>query len=162
MNFKLDYESLIGKLYLISNEIALTNIYFDKDIIKNEIYSNTSNEHLILAKTWLDNYFSHQNTEKIQLAIDIDCTRFQKIVFEEVNKIKYGQTITYKQLAQKVGKILNKPKMSCQAIGQALKRNPIPIIIPCHRVVGTNDLGGYNKGIEIKKALLAFEKEGIK
>ena len=77
-------------------------------------------------------------------------TKFTAKVLNEVRKIKYGEVKTYKEIAEKIG-------TSYRAVGQALKRNPVPIIIPCHRVVAKNDLGGYSAGREIKKELLKLE-----
>jgi len=77
-------------------------------------------------------------------------TKFTAKVLNEVRKIKYGEVKTYKEIAEKIG-------TSYRAVGQALKRNPAPIIIPCHRVVAKNGLGGYSAGIEIKKELLKLE-----
>ena len=73
-------------------------------------------------------------------------------------EIPYGEVTTYKALAEKTAKILNKPRMSAQAVGGAVGHNPISIIIPCHRVIGTNgDLTGYAGGINTKIKLLELE-----
>jgi methylated-DNA-[protein]-cysteine S-methyltransferase len=76
----------------------------------------------------------------------------QARVLNEVRKIPYGETMSYGELARRV-------RSEARAVGQALKRNPVPIVIPCHRVVAKDCLGGYSAGIEIKKRLL--ELEGI-
>ena len=79
-------------------------------------------------------------------------------MWEELNKISYGHTITYGEIAQKIAKKLNKQKMSAQAVGQAVGKNPISIIVPCHRVIGKNNkLTGYAGGIERKIQLLKLE-----
>ncbi|WP_457570150.1 methylated-DNA--[protein]-cysteine S-methyltransferase [Desulfurobacterium sp.] len=77
---------------------------------------------------------------------------FQKKVFSEISAIPPGKTATY-------GEIASKLKTSPRAVGQALKRNPFPLIIPCHRIVGAKDLGGFSEGTEIKKLLLDFERQ---
>lgn len=77
---------------------------------------------------------------------------FQRRVLEEVMRIPRGATLTYGELARRIGN----PK-AARAVGNALKKNPLPLIIPCHRVVGANGLGGYTGGLEIKLKLLTFE-----
>ena len=81
-----------------------------------------------------------------------DFTPFQRRVFKEMTRIPFGKTIAYKELAELVGR----PK-AFRAVANACGANPLPVIIPCHRVVASNGLGGYSSGIEIKKALLELE-----
>ena len=86
-------------------------------------------------------------------------TSFEKVVWELLKKIPYGEVTTYKELSKKVAKKLGKEKMSAQAVGGAIGHNPISIIIPCHRVVGTDgSLTGYAGGIDKKVKLLKQEK----
>lgn len=80
---------------------------------------------------------------------------FQLRVWLETIQIPYGQTITYGELSRKIGL-----SWGARAVGQALKRNPVPIIIPCHRVVGRGRLGGYSEGIEWKRRLINLESVG--
>lgn len=83
-------------------------------------------------------------------------TKFQKTVWEEIKKIPYGQTRTYKEIAKAIGN-----PFAYRAVGQACKRNPHPISIPCHRVIRSNgSFGGYSGGKKKKKALLGLEKSG--
>jgi len=77
---------------------------------------------------------------------------FEQKVLEETRKIKYGKTITYSELAEKTG------SRAVRAVGNALGKNPVPIIIPCHRVVAKKGIGGYSEGIDIKTTLLELEK----
>ncbi len=82
-------------------------------------------------------------------------TEFQKKVLKEVLKVPLGETITYKELAKRIGN----PK-AVRAVGKALKENPFPLIIPCHRIVkSSGDIGGYSRGRGLKKKLLDLEKE---
>ena len=94
--------------------------------------------------------------ERVEFNFPLDLrvgTSFQRKVWEEVRKIPWGQTRTYKEIAQKVGK-----PGAARAVGQALARNPLPIIIPCHRVIGASgNLVGFGGGIELKRKLLALE-----
>ncbi|MDD9302642.1 MAG: methylated-DNA--[protein]-cysteine S-methyltransferase [Desulfobacter sp.] len=81
-------------------------------------------------------------------------TRFQKKVWDQLGKIPHGQIVSYKDIAQKIGN-----PNACRAVGAANGKNPIPLIIPCHRVVGANgDLTGFAHGLNIKKKLIALEK----
>ena len=86
------------------------------------------------------------------MAIELDGTEFQRAVWRELSKIPYGETISYGELARRVGR----PK-GPRAVGQANGKNPIAIIVPCHRVVASNGLGGYGGGLAMKRALLALE-----
>lgn len=92
------------------------------------------------------------NRKQFDLPLDLICTEFQEKALDEVARIPYGQTKTYGEIAH----ILGKPGAS-RAVGTANARNPIPIIIPCHRVLASNGLGGYAGGLLFKRKLLALE-----
>ncbi len=99
----------------------------------------------------LEEYFRGERTE---FSCDIDLSGlsdFTRRVLDETRKIKYGTTITYSELAHRVG------SKAVRAVGSALSRNPIPIIIPCHRVVSKNGIGGYSSGVDVKRKLLELE-----
>ena len=114
---------------------------------------------MIKTKKWLDRYFLGKKPKIEELDICLNGTSFEKIVWELLKRIPYGEVITYKELAIKVANKLGREKMSAQAVGGAVGHNPISIIIPCHRVVGTNgSLTGYAGGIDKKVKLLEFEK----
>ncbi len=82
-------------------------------------------------------------------------TRFQQDVWKALREIPYGETLSYKQLAESIGR-----PMACRAVGQAAHRNPLPILIPCHRLVGADgSLTGYAGGIELKRRLLDLERQ---
>jgi methylated-DNA-[protein]-cysteine S-methyltransferase len=99
----------------------------------------------------LEEYFAGERTE-FDLPMEMDGTDFQREVWAELTRIPYGQTISYGELARRVGRP-NGPR----AVGQANGRNPIPIIVPCHRVLAGNGIGGYGGGLPLKRALLAIE-----
>ncbi|MBN2882977.1 MAG: methylated-DNA--[protein]-cysteine S-methyltransferase, partial [Clostridia bacterium] len=102
----------------------------------------------------LDGYFSGLLKE-ITLPIEPDGTDFQKTVWDKLMEIPYGEIKTYSQVANEIGR-----PGSARAIGSACNKNPIPLIIPCHRVMGSDGkLTGYAGGIELKKALLEIEKK---
>ena len=99
----------------------------------------------------LDEYFAGERTE-FELPMELDGTAFQREVWTELTRIPYGKTISYGELARRVGRP-NGPR----AVGQANGRNPIPIIVPCHRVLASNGIGGYGGGLTVKRALLELE-----
>jgi methylated-DNA-[protein]-cysteine S-methyltransferase len=103
----------------------------------------------------LERYFEG---EVIEFSSDPDIshlTTFEQKVLVETKKIKYGKTISYSQLAGKIG------CGGARAVGNALGKNPIPIIIPCHRIVAKKGIGGYSSGIDIKTRLLEHEKRNV-
>ena len=103
------------------------------------------------AATQLEEYFAGERTE-FDLRMELDGTPFQKEVWAELTRIPYGETISYGELARRVGR----PK-GPRAVGQANGRNPIAIIVPCHRVLASNGIGGYGGGLKVKRSLLALE-----
>jgi methylated-DNA-[protein]-cysteine S-methyltransferase len=110
------------------------------------------------AKTWLNRYFLRENPDITALPIKPMGGEFRQGVWEILCSIPYGEVTTYGEIAKKMAIKTNKPNMSSQAIGGAVGHNPIAIIIPCHRVIGSNgSLTGYAGGIAIKKTLLEFE-----
>lgn len=116
---------------------------------------------LQLACRWLDAYFSGGNPNIDVLPLTPQGSTFQKTVWKHLCCIPYGQTLTYGQLAAKIALEMGVTAMSAQAIGGAVGRNPISIMIPCHRVVGAKgQLTGYAGGIEKKQWLL--QHEGIR
>lgn len=95
------------------------------------------------------------NGERVDFPVDIDIqdrTDFQQAVWRKTASIPYGERRTYGWVARAIGK-----PQSARAVGQALAQNPLPIVIPCHRVVGSKGLGGFSGGVEMKKSLLELE-----
>ena len=106
------------------------------------------------AKRWLDAYFDGKPPVR-DFSLVLKGTAFQHRVWDLLEQVPYGETVTYGQLAKQLG-----GKMSAQAVGQAVGKNPIAIMIPCHRVVGAGGrLTGYAWGIERKQWLLRHEEE---
>ncbi len=99
----------------------------------------------------LENYSSTSSLANLR-PVFLWGTNFQMAVWSQLQKIKWGETITYRQLAEFIGR-----PNSARPVGQAVGANPIPIIVPCHRVVGVSGIGGYSGGLEIKRKLLALE-----
>lgn len=114
---------------------------------------------LDLTKKWLDIYFSG-NIPGFLPPVALNGTDFQLRVWSKLLKIPYGKTVTYGELAKEIANEMGKAKMSAQAVGNAVGKNPIAIIIPCHRVIGADgSLTGFAGGLEIKKELLMLEKQ---
>jgi methylated-DNA-[protein]-cysteine S-methyltransferase len=105
------------------------------------------------TKQALSKYFNDGSADFADLALDLHGTPFQVKVWQELQRIPYGDTISYKELARRAGS----PQAS-RAAGQANGRNPVPIIVPCHRVISADGkLGGYNSGLDKKRWLLKHE-----
>lgn len=156
------YNSPLGGITLASDGENLTGLWFDDQ----KYYGDTLAEHYeeknlpVFEQTdkWLDIYFSGKEPDFIP-PLSMNTTPFRKAVWEIMLTIPYGQTMTYGQIAEKLAKQKGIPTMSAQAVGGAVGHNSISLIIPCHRVVGTNgSLTGYAGGISKKEKLLIMEK----
>ena len=164
MIYKTYYNSPVGKLLIASKDGKLIGLWIEEQKyylgkIKDELIENDKEEILVKTKKWLNKYFLGENPKISDLDISLNGTSFEKVVWELLKKIPYGEVTTYKELSKKVAKKLGKEKMSAQAVGGAIGHNPISIIIPCHRVVGTDgSLTGYAGGIDKKVKLLKQEK----
>ena len=164
MTYKYMYQTPENFSNMIMNSDGeyLTGLWFEdsRDSFKHII--NCEEKDLEIFKEtskWLDIYFSGNISNFIPKYKLDSLTPFQKEVLEITKNIPYGKIITYKEIADTIAKRKNIKKMSAQAVGQALKHNPICIIIPCHRVIGSNNkLTGYNGRIKNKIELLKLEK----
>ena len=115
--------------------------------------------HSLRTREWLDLYFLGKAPDFMP-PFSVSGTKFRKEVWELLLQIPYGQTTTYGELAKKLAARRNIARMSAQAVGSAVGHNPVSILIPCHRVIGSDgSLTGYAGGIEKKAALLALESE---
>jgi methylated-DNA-[protein]-cysteine S-methyltransferase len=148
-------DSPIGKLLVAGNEKGLHFIDFPKNG-KPSLPESDWKENpkpLQEALQQLEAYFAGE-LKTFSLNLCLDVRPFQKKVLTTLRRVPYGQTISYGKLAEKIGS----PKAS-RAVGQANAKNPIPIVIPCHRVIGSNGkLTGFGGGISIKQALLDLEQ----
>lgn len=153
------YRSPVGELILSADEVGLTGLYFaDKtDLPQAELCETPI---IIAAKEWLNIYFSGKEPD-FTPPLHPTGTAFQMEVWEILLTIPYGKSMTYGEIAKLIAAKRGIPKMSAQAVGGAVGRNGIDIIIPCHRVIGTDgSLTGYGGGPDRKIKLL--EHEGIK
>ena len=157
------YASPLGEMTLASNDKkSLCALFFsEQNSFKNplEFYKKDC-EIFLQTKAWLDVYFSGQKPD-FTPKIDLNVSEFKMRVYEHLPS--YAQSSSYGLLAKNLAKKLGKNKISAQAIGAALAKNPILLIIPCHRVLGANaELKGYTAGIWRKKELLKLEKIDFK
>lgn len=168
MIYTSNYNSPIGKLLLASKDHQLIGLWIEGQKyflhnIKEEMQKNDDEMILIKTKDWLNKYFNGERPNVSELDLAPIGSDFAKNVWKILCKIPYGQVTTYGEIAKEMAKIMHKEKMSAQAVGGAVGHNPISIIIPCHRVVGTNgSLTGYAGGIDKKIKLLEHEKVDIK
>lgn len=145
-----EYPSPVGTLYLTADAGGLTGIWMHPE--KTEDFPVLSE-----GKAWLDTYFSGDPAQ-ITFSLNPHGTAFQRQVWDILLTIPYGQTTTYGAIAREMAIRMGKEKMSAQAMGQAVGKNPIGILIPCHRVVGANGkLTGYAGGLDKKEWLLRHE-----
>lgn len=142
------FESPLGTLYLTFTGETLRGISFKKP---KEMLKRGRAPSLI--KEELKEYFEVGREKFTQTIGFTRGTEFEKKVWLSLREIPYGETRTYKWLAERV----NRPA-ACRAVGQALSRNPIPIVLPCHRIIESDgSIGGYNSGVDIKRRLLEIE-----
>ncbi len=149
-----NFKSPFGNLFLLADNNKLIGLYMNKQLADEA--KNINTDILAEAKRQLQEYFSGSR-QKFDLPLYTEGTEFQKSVWKELQKIPYGKTISYGELAKRIGN-----KLASRAVGMANNRNPISIIIPCHRVIGANgSLTGYGGGLECKQKLLDLEKQFV-
>ena len=149
------HQTDIGELLLVGSEQALVEIHFPKTWTPTNLTGCTRNPlQFTQATTQLDEYFRGER-QKFHLPLEPVGTQFQKQVWQELIQIPYGTTCSYGEIARRI----NNPK-GCRAVGMANNKNPIPIIIPCHRVIGKNgSLTGFGGGLDVKQQLLDLEEK---
>jgi methylated-DNA-[protein]-cysteine S-methyltransferase len=145
------YDTVIGKIAIAEKNRSITNVYFETDSIPHDL-NLCETDGIKEAATQLNQYLN--GTLKVfSLPISPEGTSFMQSVWSALGRIPYGETVSYKTIASAIGK----PK-AVRAVGMANNKNPIPIFIPCHRVIGTNGkLTGYRGGLELKKKLIDME-----
>ena len=158
-------ETKLGKIGIVEEDSKIVKVIIvnennkkskDKEDSKNdyENYQEKDTELLLEAKKELEEYFEGKRKE-FDLPLEQEGTEFQKRVWNALEKIPYGETRTYKEVAKMIGN-----EKASRAVGMANNKNNIPIIVPCHRVIGSNGkLIGYALGLDMKKYLLDLEKK---
>ena len=163
MYYLTTHQSPLGTLTLVCTENALVGLWTEeqKDHGDPLLESAVENHKMPIfdkAKKWLDAYFSGKAPAISELPLEPIGGKFRQDVWEILCKIPYGTVITYGDIAKQIAKKMGKETMSSQAVGGAVGHNPISIIIPCHRVIGSNgNLTGYAGGIKTKIKLLQIE-----
>ena len=152
----------LGEVRLRSDGKSLTGLWFVGQV--NDAKDNSDIEikdDLPIfgqVETWLESYFSGEQTP-IKIPLQPKGTVFQEEVWKILQEIPYGETMTYGEIAQRIAKEKGVATYSAQAVGQAVGKNPISILIPCHRVLGKNGaLTGYAGGVHRKEQLLGIER----
>ena len=153
------YNFEIGRILIVENEDYIVKVEFlnDKNQLLNKKYG-TEKETMLIRKTKLElmEYFDGKR-RKFDIPIKLDGTEFQVKVWKELLKLPYGETCSYLDIAKKIGN-----PNAARAVGMANNKNKIQIIIPCHRVIGSNKkLIGYAGGIKIKEKLLKLERDNL-
>ena len=160
--FESRLHSPLGEVRLRSDGKSLTGLWFvgqvndakyNRDIeIKDDLPIFEQ------VETWLESYFSGKQTP-ITIPLQPKGTNFQERVWQMLQEISYGETMTYGEIAQRIAKEKGVVTYSAQSVGQAVGKNPISILIPCHRVLGKNGiLTGYAGGVHRKEQLLKIER----
>ena len=161
MDFVYHYESPLGGITIASDGTSLVGLWFDEQRFFAASLSPARAEKTlpVFEQTvrWLDLYFSGRNPGFVP-PVALRTTDFRQEVCRIMLTIPYGRTMTYGKIAEIVARQRGVPRMSAQAVGGAVGHNPVSLIIPCHRVIGTGSaLVGYGGGLDRKAALLALE-----
>jgi methylated-DNA-[protein]-cysteine S-methyltransferase len=156
MRYYEKFASPQGDMLLLASDQGLEGVFFKRQKHHPEMQADWRQDpqHKVLrqARRELEEYFAGRR-KRFQVALDPGGTEFQRAVWRAISSVGFGETITYAELAERAGH-----EGSARAAGAATGRNPIGIIVPCHRIVGSDgDLTGYAGGLERKRALLELE-----
>lgn len=163
MVFAAHCDSPIGDILLVEKQGALIGAWLSRQkyflgALDEELREGVDSPVLCQAKVWLQRYFSGEKPAISELPLSPGGSAFRKEVWRILCEIPYGETTTYGEISRKIAARRGLARMSAQAVGGAVGHNPISIIIPCHRVVGTNgSLTGYAGGLQRKIKLLTHE-----
>ncbi len=165
MEYIYHYSSPLGGITIASNGIEITGLWFDGQKYFADTLSKVHEEKALPVfdetKKWLDIYFNGTPPD-FTPPLSMNTTPFRKAVWNILLGIPFGKTMTYGEISKIIAKQFGIDKMSAQAVGGAVGHNSISLIIPCHRVVGTNgSLTGYAGGLEKKVWLLTMEKVNL-
>lgn len=161
MEYTTTFRSPLGNILLKADETGLTGLWFDKENSAGERSRSEQNERCLPVfepvLKWLAIYFFGKEPDFMP-PLHLSGSPFQMSVWNILLRIPYGKTMTYGEIAGMIARERGTDRMAAQAVGGAVGRNPVSIIVPCHRVVGTNgSLTGYAGGIQRKKELLTLE-----
>lgn len=153
----------LGNISIVSDGENIVGIWLDGQKyfasgLKEQPVLKDSIPVLVKTRKWFDSYFAGKRPSISEIPLAPSGSEFRQLIWKLLCEIPYGETATYGELAKKAAELLGKQSMSAQAVGGAVGHNPISIIIPCHRVIGSDgSLTGYAGGIEKKKILLYHE-----
>lgn len=162
MHYLSHYDSPLGAMTLASDGDRLTGLWFDgqkhdRSTLDGDVVLRPDLPVLTRTTQWLDTYFEGRDPG-FTPPIRVEGSDFRKLVGSLMLAIPYGTTTTYARIADEVARRTGRQRMSARAVGGAVGRNPLTLIVPCHRVVGTNgSLSGYAGGIDRKRQLLVME-----
>ncbi|MEK2535056.1 methylated-DNA--[protein]-cysteine S-methyltransferase [Tetragenococcus halophilus] len=163
MLYKSKYASPLGNILILADNSFVLGLWFEDQKYYGASYSleeavDQENRVIKKVKEWLNDYFDGRKPAKEHLSLAPKVTDFRQKVLSILQTVPYGQTITYQQILDKLKENYGKNVGSARAVGGAVGHNPISIIIPCHRVIGSDgSLTGYAGGIERKLKLLTLE-----
>jgi len=163
MYYSTTHPSPIGVITLACKDDDLAGLWIEGQkyhggAINEDMAENSDTPVFLTVKKWLDRYFAGEKPDLAGLPLAPAGSEFRRSVWKILCEIPYGKVITYGEIASKLASTTGKKNMSSQAVGGAVGHNPISIIIPCHRVVGSNgSLTGYAGGIHVKIKLLELE-----
>lgn len=160
----IEHASPLGRLLMAATEQGICGIYFEehrhfkgKDGWQPAASGSFAHAHLLKAAQQLDAYFAGQR-KRFDVPLDLSGTPFQREVWDALRAIPFGSSLTYARHAHGLGK-----PTALRAVGAAIGRNPVSIIVPCHRVIGASgEITGYAGGLERKRYLLALEHIAVK
>lgn len=163
MEYTHHYDSPLGRIMLAADGQALTGLWFEGQKYFADKLDRDHRQKKVpvfeRAEQWLAIYFSGKAPD-FTPPLSLKGTSFQKEVWEMLSAIPFGQTMTYGEIARIIAKRRELVSMSAQAVGSAVAHNPVSLIIPCHRVVGSDgSLTGYAGGLERKEWLLTMERK---
>ncbi|MFD2420992.1 methylated-DNA--[protein]-cysteine S-methyltransferase [Amycolatopsis pigmentata] len=151
-------DSPVGPLTLVAGDDGvLTGLYMDQQRYRpaESMFGDRDDAPFAEAAGQLAGYFAGRRRE-FDLDLAFNGTPFQRTVWQELRRIPYGETVSYRELAERIGR-----PTAARAVGLANGKNPVGIIVPCHRVIGSaGDLTGYGGGLDRKRQLLEFERSG--
>ncbi len=157
------YSSPIGLITLAADSVGLCGLWLDSQPCRAEGDNmNDGDTYLNEAKRWLDIYFAG-SVPNFMPAVHFIGSDFDLSVWSKIVEIPYGETTTYGEIAAEIAAERGFVRMSAQAVGSAVGRNPVALIVPCHRVLAAGGaIGGYTGGVDKKEALLNIEKINLK
>ncbi|MBQ7372056.1 MAG: methylated-DNA--[Blautia sp.] len=157
------YDSPVGRLLLSADGGAITGLWIEgqkyyADTLEPDSQETPEDPVLKAACAWLDRYFAGEKPPAKELPLAPKGSAFRQEVWKLLCEIPYGEVLTYGEISRRIARKNHRETMSAQAVGQTVGHNPISILIPCHRVVGSSgSLTGYAAGIEKKIQLLELE-----